>query len=80
MYWVPSKVEGKNAIPASHPELMARFVKESSLTSKTQLLPDVDFIDVHARNETIQISGEPCLVQLPLAPCYGPSGNMKDRP
>ena len=72
MYWTPSKVDGNRPIPSSHPELMARFVKESSLTAKTELLPDVDFIDVSVRNETIQaMSGEPVLVQLPLAPCYG---------
>ncbi len=46
-------------------------MKEVSLTTKTEWLPDVDFIDVHTRNESIQgMSGEPCLMQLPLAPAY----------
>ena len=71
LYWTPTKVEGGKPISATHPELMARFVKESSLR-KSEWLPDVDFIDVHCRNETIQgMGGETLLLQMPLAPAFG---------
>ena len=49
---------------------MARFVKESSL-SKREMFPDIDHMDVMARQETItSIRGEPVLLQLPVVPCY----------
>jgi len=49
---------------------MARFAKESSL-SKREMFPDIDHMDVMARQETItSIRGEPVLLQLPVVPCY----------
>ena len=65
-------MEGGKPISSTHPELMTRFVKESSLTTKSEWLPDVDFMDVNCRNETIHgTGGESLLLQMPLAPAYG---------
>ena len=49
-YWNPGFVDGKKALPSSHPELLARFAKEASVT-KTELFPDIDTLDVVARQE-----------------------------
>ena len=54
--WAPEKAESRKALQSSHPELFARFVKESSLKKK-ELLADID-------------QGQPVLIQLPLIPCY----------
>ena len=36
-----------------------------------EMLPDIDHMDVMARQETItSIRGEPVLLQLPVVPCY----------
>ena len=40
MSWFPSKISSNKAVLASHPELVARFVKESALT-KSELFPDL---------------------------------------
>ena len=71
MYWHPAEVmQKRKALPASHPELMARFVKEASLT-KTELLADLDHMDITARQETLtNIQGLPVLLQLCVVPCY----------
>ena len=70
--WYPEKVEARKALPASHPELFARFVKETSIQKKTEWLADVDHIDVTVRQETLAtIPGQPVLVQLQLVPSYG---------
>ena len=37
---------------------------------KTELFPDVDMIDVSARQENLAVRGEPILLQLPVVPCY----------
>ena len=57
-WWAPSSVENKKTLPASHPELLARFVKEGS-TSKAELFPDIDTMDIQARNEPLRVRGEP---------------------
>ena len=45
------------------PELLARFCKESSLTKNT-LLPDVDFMDIGVRQETLtSVRGEPVMLR-----------------
>ena len=45
------------------PDLVARFCKESALLSKSSLLPDVDFMDVGVRQETLQsVRGEPIML------------------
>ena len=70
MYWNPAATDSvRKALPASHPELMARFVKEESL-AKPEMLPDVDHMDVGARQENLAVRGEPVLLQLCVVPCY----------
>ena len=47
LHWSPSDaaVEGsKKAVPASHPGLCARFVKETALQKRGALLPDIDMV------------------------------------
>ena len=69
-HWHPEKAQSRKAISASHPELLVRFVKESSLT-KTELVPDIDHMDVIVRQETlVSVLGKPVLLQIPLVPCY----------
>ena len=63
-------MEAKKALPASYPGLLARFAKERSL-NKREMFPDIDHMDVIARQETITgVRGEPVLLQLPVVPCY----------
>ena len=70
MFWHPGATESKRqCLPASHPELMARFVKESSL-ARAELLPDIDHMDLEARHETLHMKGEPVMVQICVVPCY----------
>ena len=70
LHWHPESVQNKKALPASYPGLLARFAKETSL-SKREMFPDIDHMDVMARQETItSIRGEPVLLQLPVVPCY----------
>ena len=46
MHWNPGATESARfALPASHPELLARFVKESSL-EKPEMLPEIDHLDI----------------------------------
>ena len=45
------------------------FCKESSLT-KQEMLPDMDLMDLGARQETLNIRGEPILLQLCVVPAY----------
>ena len=70
LHWHPESVQNKKALPASYPGLLARFAKETSL-SKREMFPDLDHMDVMARQETItSIRGEPVLLQLPVVACY----------
>ena len=62
-------VIARRALPAYCPDLLARFCKESSLT-KQQMLPDIDMIDIVARQENLAIKGEPIMFQLCVVPCY----------
>jgi hypothetical protein len=67
--WTPASVESGKALSAGHPELHARFAKESSM-SRPSMLPEVDFLDLNVRQETIgNVQGQPVLLQLPLAGC-----------
>ena len=68
LYWSPGHVESKRALPSTHLGLMARFVKESSMKARSELLPDIDFMDVQARAENLACSGEPLMIQMPLVP------------
>ena len=70
MYWNPERAEKGKALYSSHPELLARVVKESAL-QKREMFPDVDHIDVTARQETLSsFQGQPSLLQLPIVPSY----------
>ena len=70
MYWYPASSEKRRALYSSHPELLARFVKESAL-QKREMLPDIDHVDVTARQETLgSFQGQPGLLQLPIVPSY----------
>ena len=40
----------RKAISASHPELLVRFAKESSM-SKSEMVPDVDHMDISIPTE-----------------------------
>ena len=68
MEWHPSATENKRrALPAFHHDLLARFVKEGSL-SKPSMCPDLDYIDVGARQENLAVRSEPIMLQLPVVP------------
>ena len=49
LHWSPAEVEGSKAVPASHPDISARFVKESAVQKRGQWLPDIDFMDIRMR-------------------------------
>ena len=75
LHWCPPEAaaEGSKkamAVPASHPSLCARFVKESALEKRTALLPDIDMIDCAVRQENLNFAGQPIMLQLPLVPAY----------
>ena len=67
LYWFPDKLPQKRkAISASCPDLTARFMKETSMT-KTEMLADIDFVDVTARQENINnVPGNPVQFLLTL--------------
>ena len=47
LHWSPSDAvveASKKAVPASHPGICARFVKETSLRKTDALLPDIDMV------------------------------------
>ena len=69
IWWNPGGVEGKKALPSSHPEILVRFAKEASV-KKAELFPDIDIMDVAARQEPLKVRGEPQMLQLPLVPAY----------
>ena len=69
MMWNPASIESKKALPSSHPELLARFLKESSVCN-ANLHPDIDHIDLQARQENLQVRGDPVMLQLSVTPCY----------
>ena len=70
LQWHPGSTENKRrAIPAYNPDLLVRFCKESAL-STAHMLPEIHFMDVGARPESLAVKGEPVMLQLPLAPAY----------
>ena len=65
LHWSPPEVEGSKAVPASHPDISARFVKESAVQKRGQWLPDIDFMDILVRQENLNIRGaNRCIVFL----------------
>ena len=74
MMWHPEAPnEKKKQLPASFHNLHVRFVKENSL-NKQELFPDVDQMDIHARQENLPCRGDPVLLQIPLVPAYARTG------
>ena len=71
LYWHPGSVERRKALASSHPELLARFAKESAFARKDELLQEVDFKDILARPEGLKGCSGAAMVQLPLQPAYG---------
>ena len=71
-YWAPEAPE-RQLIRATHPELMVRFYKESSLQAqKAKYVPELDFLDLQPRSETVvNARAQPVLYQLQLQPAYG---------
>ena len=70
LQWHPGATENKRrAIPAYNPDLLARFCKESSL-AKREMVPEVDMMDVGARQENLAVRGEPIMLQLCVVPAY----------
>ena len=71
-YWAP-EAPARQPIRATHPELMVRFYKESSLQEKkAKYLPELDFLDLQPRAETVvNARAQPVLYQLQLQPAYG---------
>ena len=73
LHWCPTDPdveESKKAVPASHPNISARFVKESALQKRGTFLPDVDMMDISVRQENLNARGQPIMLQLPLVPAY----------
>ena len=70
MSWFPAATENKRrALPAYAPNLLCRFLKESSM-AKQHFYPDLDFMDLGVRNEPLQVQGNPIMLQLSVAPSY----------
>ena len=70
LHWHPGATENNRcALPAYCPDLLARFCKESSL-NKAEMLPDVDHMDIGARQENLAVRGEPNMLQLCVVPAY----------
>ena len=70
LHWHPHDAPRGKALSALHPELQARFAKESSL-KKREMLPDVDHMDVQVKQETLtRVPGQPSMLQLPVVPGY----------
>ena len=69
LYWHPGSVASRKVLPASYPDLLARFAKESAM-SKREMFADIDHMDVTARQESLAVRGDAILLQLPLVPAY----------
>ena len=73
LHWCPADPdveESKKAVPASHPNILARFVKESALQKRGTFLPNVDMMDIAVRQENINARGQSIMLQLPLVPAH----------
>ena len=57
-----------NTVPANRPDLVVRFLHEDAIQSQKKDFPSgVDFIDVTARNETVEKArGKPNMLQLQI--------------
>jgi hypothetical protein len=74
-HWGPESANfGQRPKPvrANVPGVQARFYVEASMQSKkAHFLPEVDFLDIGPRKETVTTArGKPSMLQLPLQPAY----------
>ena len=70
MYWHPASSDKGKALYSSHPELLARFVRESAFNRRV-MFPDIDHVGATGRQETlVSFQGQPALLQLPIVPSY----------
>ena len=71
LYWHPDRLpEKRKAVSAASPELMCRFAIEAPM-SKSEMLADIDFVDVCVRQETMtNVPGAPVQIQLGVVPAY----------
>lgn len=71
LHWYPDKKETtRKIVTAACPDLMCRFVKESSV-AKSAYQADIDFIDVTVRQETMSnVPQQPVQIQLGIVPAY----------
>ena len=71
LQWHPAATENKRrALPAYCPDLLARFCKEDSYQKVAEMIPDRDYMDIGARQENLQVRGEPIMLQLCIVPSY----------
>ena len=70
--WHPNKIQQRGkSLPSSWHDLYARFCKESSYKDKTEIFPDIDFLDITPRPEPLNsIRDKPLLLQLGVVPSY----------
>ena len=73
LFWSPDVgADERKSVMSSRPDVFVRFAKESSM-SKTEMVADLDHMDICARQETLnQVPGYPILLQVPLVPAYAP--------
>ena len=71
LYWHPGFVEKGKALLASHPELLARFVRESAYNEERELIQEVHYMDIPARPQVLKGEAGTSMVQVPLQPAYG---------
>ena len=75
-YWGPQIQDDagrqKRTLRANVPDVQTRFYKEESYSSnKAHFLPDIDFLDLVPRKESVPAAkGQPLMLQLQLQPAY----------
>ena len=77
VHWGPEvdqdiKRRARHSVAANVPDVQVRFYKETAFHSnKTHFLPEVDFVDVVPRKESVPgARGKPLMMQLQLLPSY----------
>ena len=71
-HWYPRDVQKRKHLRANHPDLLARFVKESAYSDETKktLIAEVDFMDIQPRPTPLAGIAATSMVQLQLVPSY----------
>jgi hypothetical protein len=77
LYWHPGFVEKSKFLPASHPDLLVRFVKENAYAAQRELVEEVHFMDFPARSEILKGTNvvSTSMVQVSLQPAYALSNH-----